>query len=305
MHLVSPPEKLARLNAAPLAVIAVVRNEMFMLPHFLAHYRRLGVEAFLVVDNCSDDGSFAWLHAQPDVALFSADTMFRRAAQGTDWKIGLMANLRLDRWSLIADADELLIPTDPPGPDLPAGLAGPAFDGADAARVAMLDMYPAGPLSAATFDSGAPFAEADHVDRAPLRENALFRGPFGDGRTRTSALRHRLFPGSRPELFVSEKVALVRYRPWMRFSLSMHYATGVRLAEAELVFGHFKYTAEFHAKALRELGRGQYFNGSEEYAKYLSLHGAGDAALHDPAVSVPWRRCDLIRGRALAPGWQA
>ena len=48
---------------APDAILAfvTVRNEMIRLPYFLDHYRGLGVDHFLIVDNGSDDGTAAFL----------------------------------------------------------------------------------------------------------------------------------------------------------------------------------------------------------------------------------------------------
>ena len=43
LDLVSAPDRLAQARDAELAVVAVMRNEMFMLKHFLNHYRALGV----------------------------------------------------------------------------------------------------------------------------------------------------------------------------------------------------------------------------------------------------------------------
>lgn len=293
MELVSSEARLQEVNAAGLAVLSVLRNEMFMLPHFLSHYRRLGVRGFLIVDNLSDDGTAEYLAAQPDVALFRAPAPFSEAAQGTDWKIGLMQNFRLGRWSLVADTDEFLVPGQ--GRDLGDILARLEAEGADAVRVAMLDMYPRGPLAEADFSSGDPFAEAGYADRVALRRESLGRGPFGTGRTRTSALRHRLLPGSRPELFVSEKVPFLRYRPWMKLSVSLHYASNVQLSGRDMLFAHFKYNSEFRDKALREIARGQYWNGAEEYRRYLSLAGEGRGTLFDNAVSVPWTETDMAR----------
>jgi len=51
-----------------LLVVCVVRNEMALVPHFLAHYRLLGVKCFVFVDNCSDDSTREYLFEQPDVA---------------------------------------------------------------------------------------------------------------------------------------------------------------------------------------------------------------------------------------------
>ena len=302
--------RLERARTAPVAVVAVMRNEMFMAPHFLAHYRKLGVEAFLIADNLSDDGTREYLADQPDVALFSVDTDYSRSHYGVAWQQALMANFRVDRWSLIADADELLFWQEERRESLPELLARPEFEDAEAARVFMLDMYPQGPLDQADFASGDPFAEAGYVDRDPFRTDWLGRGPFSNAPTWTSALRHRLIPGSRADLFVAQKIALLRYRPWMRLSAGLHFVADARLAGRELVFAHFKYNADFRRKTRAEVARRQHFNDAEEYRKYLALASEGREVIHDPEVSVPWRDCDFVRqilagGQAEAPDARA
>ena len=297
LELVSPPEKLARLNAAPLAVVACVRNEMFMLPHFLAHYRMLGVQSFLIADNGSDDGTLEYLAEEPDVALFSVDSEYRVSQYGVAWQQAMLANLRLGRWSLVADADELVVTgTDPEtAPSLAQVIAGAEAEGADAFRLYMLDLYPEGPLSKTDFKSGDPFAEAGFCEAEPFLTDCPSRGPWGDAPTWTSALRHRLIPGSRPELFVAQKIALVKYLPWMQLSAGLHYAAGVKLASRELVFAHFKYQAEFRRKAQAEVRRRQHFNNAEEYRRYLALMSEGREVLYEPGLSVRWEDCPSVR----------
>ncbi len=112
----------------------------------------------------------------------------------------------------------------------------------------------------------------------------------------TSALRHRLIPGSRPELFVAQKYALLRYRPWMRLSEGLHYVAEAEVAGQEMVFAHFKYNAHFRAKAEAEVARGQHFNDAEEYRKYLDLMSEGREMIFSPDHSVPWRECEDLRG---------
>ncbi|MCC5988262.1 MAG: glycosyltransferase family 2 protein [Pararhodobacter sp.] len=301
LELVSPHARLARAAAAPVAVVACMRNEAFMLPHFLAHYRALGVEGFLIADNGSDDGTLELLAEAPDVALFSVDTEYSHSHYGVAWQQALLAGFRGGRWSLMADADELLIPApDWQGGGLPGLLEGdPAFADADAARVFMLDMYPKGPLADADFSSGDPFTEAEYVDHEPFLTVSGGMGPFTDAPVFTSALRHRLIAGSRAELFVAQKFALLKYRPWMRLSAGLHFVADIRCARRDLVFAHFKYNAAFRAKAVAEAARQQHFNNAEEYRNYLALVSEGREAVFDPAISVPWRECDFVR-RALA-----
>lgn len=291
LELLTDESDLLRLNQADLAVICTCRNERSRLPAFLGHYRGLGVRCFLFIDNLSDDGTREFLSEQPDCAVFSADTHYNAGRYGTLWQVTAMANLRVGRWSLIADIDELLVYPgwDSATPSLPAHVNGGTFGEADAVRIHMLDMYPRGPLSDAELTSGSPFELAGFTDREPLLETGPYRGPYSNDRTLTSAVRHRLLPGSRPLLYLAQKYALLRYRPWMRFSEGLHYAAELRLAEQELIFCHFKYDAAFAARVHDEVSRGQHFNGAEEYRLYQDALTTNGLCFYDPEISVPWR----------------
>lgn len=294
LELLTDETALRDLNAADLAVICTCRNELDRLPAFLDHYRSLGVECFLFVDNLSDDGTREYLCDQPDCVTFSCDTHYRVGSYGTTWQLTLLANLRVGRWSLIADIDEFLVfpGWDGRRPSLPGYVSGGSLAGADAVRVQMIDMYPQGPLSGADLTAGSPFDLAGYTDSAPLREMGPYRGPFSNDRTLTSAVRHRLLPGSRPLLYLAQKYALIRYKPWMRLSEGLHYAAEVQRAEQDLIFCHFKYDAAFEARVREEVGREQHFNGAEEYRLYLAALAEGGLDFHDPAISVPWRESD-------------
>lgn len=302
LEVISPPEKLARLNTADLAVIACTHNEMTLLPQFLAHYRQMGVKAFLIADNISDDGSLEYLADQPDVALFSVDSEYRDSHYGVVWQQTLLSNFRINRWSLIADIDELLITSlpDRPAPSLADITAKAEAEGADALRVFMLDLYPKGSLAQADMTKDAAFDLAPYCDATPFLTNSPSNGSYGNSHTWTSALRHRLIPNSRAELFVAQKAALLRYRPWMRLSAGLHYIANAELSDRALIFGHFKYHAEFLKKAQAEVYRRQHFNNAEEYRSYLALNYEGREVLFDPAVSVHWSEAESVR-RILAP----
>ncbi|AXI48012.1 hypothetical protein C1J03_19615 [Sulfitobacter sp. SK012] len=297
LEMISPPDRLDLARNASVAVVACVRNEMFMLPHFLAHYRSLGVKSFLIADNCSDDGTLEYLAEQPDVALFTVDTEYSRSYYGVAWQQALISNFRVGKWSLMADADELLVWQHPQRQSLPDLLAEDDFADADAVRIFMLDMYPRGPLAAADFTNGDPFSDCGFTENQPFLTNATSRGPFSNSRTWTSAVRHRLIPGSRPELFVAQKLALLRYQPWMRPTAGLHYVGGTKPADRELLFAHFKYNADFRRKALAEVARGQHFNDAEEYRKYLAVVSEGRDVIYENGISVPWTDSDFVRAR--------
>lgn len=298
LDLISSPGELARVNAAEVAVVACMRNEGFMIERFLDHYRALGVGGFLIADNGSDDGSFAILAEQPDVALFTVDTEYNASQYGVAWQQALIANFRTNRWSLVADADEFLFWTAGLSGSLPDLLREFDAEGATAVRTFMLDMYPRGSLGDADFKMAGPFEQAGYVDREPfLSDGADARGLYSNSSVWTSALRHRLIPGSRADLFVAQKYALLKYQPWMQLSAGLHFVANIELASRELFFAHFKYNAAFRAKAEAEVARQQHFNDAEEYRKYLALVSEGRDVVFDPAISVPWRDCDFVRQR--------
>ena len=297
LELISSEESVQNARQAEVAVVACMRNEMFMLPHFLAHYRKLGVGAFLIADNCSDDGTLEYLAQQPDVALFSVDTDYKSSRYGVAWQQAMMSAFRVGKWSLVADADELLVWQEKQTQTLPDLLQHPDFDVADAARIFMLDMYPQSPLEQADFASGTPFDQAGFSDHIPFLTNTLSRGPYSSQPCWTSALRHRLIPGSRQNLFVAQKLALLRYQPWMRLSAGLHFVGDVDLAPRELLFAHFKYNADFRRKAQAEVVRGQHFNDAEEYRKYLALASEGRSVIYDAQLSLPWAQVPFVKRR--------
>ena len=297
LELVSSEASCARAATAEVALVACMRNEMFMLPVFLDHYRRLGVDSFLIADNGSDDGTLEYLAGQPDVALFSVDTDYNRSHYGVAWQQALLAAFRVGKWSLVADADELLVWQKPQEQSLPDLLRGADFAQAEAARIFMLDMYPHGPLEDATFASGDPFAEAGFADRVPFLTRTPTWGPYTDRPCWTSALRHRLIPGSRPNLFVAQKLALLRYHPGMRLSAGLHFVGDARLSRRELIFAHFKYNADFRRKASAEVARGQHWGDAAEYRKYLALTSEGRSRVWEEGVSVPWFEAPFVAER--------
>jgi len=271
LDLQTPAGQAEALLQQSLPIICVVRNEMLMLPHFLEHYRSLGIDCFLMVDNCSTDGTADYLLQQPDVVLYRAETEYRRACYGVAWQQALLGNHCLGKWVVIADADELLVYPEWRTRLLADYLNDVEATGADALLTLMIDMYPRGSLVDADFSKSPPFKVAPWHDGVPMIEWRLGSGQYSNAASYLSHLRHRLSSDSPPNAFTSQKVAVVRYQPWLRFSAGIHYAANTRIAEKPVKFAHFKYHAGFREKVTEEIGRGQHYNNAEEYRRYLDL----------------------------------
>lgn len=266
-------------------VFAVARNERVLMPHFLAHYRALGVHRFTIADNLSCDGTREFLRAQPDVTLYSVDTPYRRSHYGVAWQQAMLAEHALGRWALVVDIDEFLVWPGCERETLAGRCAALEAAGHDAALALMIDMYPAGPLDTADFERAAPFAEAPCFDQRPVRPWRLGSGSYSNSPSWVSAARHRLLPGSPPNHYTAQKVMLVRYQPFVRWSEGLHYAAGVRRAPEPMFLAHFKYHRGFRAKVEEEVARRQHYNDAQEYRKYRALWAEARGIMYDPAVS--------------------
>lgn len=290
LELLSDPEGVARLVDAPVIVVAVARNEKILMPHFLAHYRSLGVRHFVLVDNLSDDGTREYLRAQSDVVLYSADTDYSHSHYGVAWQQAVLGAHALGRWVVLADIDEMLVYEDCERRPITEWLTELDAQGHDAALTLMVDMYPEGDLCEADFTAGSNLFEmAPCFDAQPLLRWQLGSGHYSNGDVFVSALRHRLIPDSAPNLYTSQKVAVFRYAPWVRLSQGLHYATNLNLAPQPAVFAHFKYHAGFQQKVLHEIARKQHFNGAEEYRKYLALLAESRGSLWQQETSARYQ----------------
>lgn len=133
-------------------VLTVVRDEAEMLPHFLRHYRALGVKHFVFVDNGSTDSTPALLLDQPDCDLFQNAGNFRAAIAGMAWKNLLLQEFAAANWYLSVDADEFAVYDGWPGTTLDEFATRLSRAGRSAATAVMVDMYGEGPMAAARLE---------------------------------------------------------------------------------------------------------------------------------------------------------
>ena len=201
------------LESSGFTLLALLRNEMYFLPAFLAHYRALGVERFVFLDDRSDDGSREYLLGQRDTVVVESDRRYGDRVQLPPalvgrkkdpranflWRSLLHDRFAADRWAVQVDLDEFV--QLPPGmtfPDLVSRIDGSARS----VWGVMLDVYP---KDAATL--------ARHAETARLDTAASW---YFDGerhlRLRGSRPPRIVYPGARARLYVRYGV-MERYDP--------------------------------------------------------------------------------------------
>jgi hypothetical protein len=287
------------------ALVAVVRDEAARLPGFLAHYRRLGVTRFAMIDNGSRDATRALLAAEPDVALYAADRPFP-GKQG--WVNALIARMGYGRWYLHVDADERLVWDGAPAGGRPGrGLAElvrfAEASGLRRLRAMLVDLYPPGPLLAPEAREAPGTPEAPE---APVARDLLFdAGGYAETLclervSRKGGPRRRAF-GFDPEL---TKYPLFHIRAGEVVASPHHlhpYRENYR-SDCLLALLHDKFGPGWRARAERAAAEGNYWQASLEYRATLA------ALARDPglALACPGSRryrtpADLVAAGLVAP----
>ncbi len=283
---------------------------MQRLAFFLSHYRRLGVKHFLIVDNDSDDGSAELLADQPDVSLWQTGHSYRDARFGLDWATWLQMKYAHDHWSLLVDADEILIYAHHETRSL-TDLTN-WLDGRQqmAFGALMLDMYPKGPVGDQVYIPGHnPIDVLNWFDPAPYR--AVRQEPMGNLWVQGGA-RERFFFSEQPHRSPTlNKLPLVRWNRRYCYVNSSHSILPPSLngmydgpggTAPSGVLLHNKFLPEVVSKSSIEKDRQQHFVKPRDYEGYYDRINANPDLWHEGAMKlVDWQQleaCGLMNSGA-------
>lgn len=279
-------------------VACVVKDERARLPWYLHHYRSLGCDEFLFIDNGSLDGTVEYLREQPDVTLYHAPPeMFAASRFGTVWINELGPRHAMKRWLLLTDADELLVWPGCEQEGISGLIARAERMGLNRVFTPLIDVYPEQPCDElAPYESGRPFSDwcqwMDPVRHAKAYWNEqrlfLFSGP----RARFKQA------GKNPPIMTKQKLYFVEHDGYQNFN--SHFDSYGRPSPLIAPFLHYKFLSDFGARVDKAIAEGQHWRNAEEYRDYA------EAALSSRSFmledSVPVSKGDDLRGYITALG---
>ncbi|HUZ13908.1 MAG TPA: glycosyltransferase family 2 protein [Caulobacteraceae bacterium] len=290
-------------------VFCVQRDEHYFLPHFFAHYRRLGVDGFLVYDDSSDAQALAFLMRQPDCAVLRSQRQFGeivgREPSGEPLRLGTAVKMRMPeellagRWVLTVDADEFLVL--PSGvADLPQLIERLERAGQPYLTAPMVDFY-GETLGHRRYGRDLdPFAGNPFFDAGPYYR---WNDTIAPDRTLGGGVRLRLLAmlaKARPDLVagIYGDHPIAPAKSW-KAPLLKHGCGVVRHNDHELsvaprphftaALAHFKFYPDLDDKIEQALARRQYYNGSMEYA---FLKAATETLGRESLIAAQTRRYD-------------
>jgi hypothetical protein len=268
------------------AVFSIVKDENYFLPFFFDHYRKLGVELFLIYDDRSGPETVNYLMEQADCAVLRSDgafgDRFGEDEFGTPRRLPQILKERVPdtflpgHWVLTADADEFLV--------LPSGCANlPEFIGSLErigqlyATAPMIDFY------GETLDHRSyprnldPFAGNPYFEVGPYYYWTGSIWPFRlGGGIRLRLLRMLceqhvdrvagIFGGPLPSLGKTWKVPLLKHGCGIARRGDHEISVAPRASDLSTALAHFKFYPDLDAKIDGALRERQYFAGSVEYS---------------------------------------
>lgn len=282
-------DRLDRLRTRDILLVTCLRNERKRMPAFAEHYRKIGVDHFLVIDNDSDDGFMDWAANQPDVSVWHTSASYKASNFGMLWCNDLLRRHGTGRWCVVVDPDEFLVYPNMATRDLHGLTQFLEDDDRPCMHTLTIDAYGDRPLPETVLREGddpfeiCPFFDGDgYVQSASWGHSTWIRG---GPRLR---VHFRDEPENAPAL---NKIPLVFWRTHYHYRMSIHDAWPWLLNKAHRkgeisttgALFHFKFVASLQDKATEEAVRGEHYAGGREYARYRD-HGA--AEFHEPGISV-------------------
>ena len=297
--------KTASVRPRGVVVFSVMRDEDYFLPFFFDHYRKLGVDGFLIYDDRSGERTLEFLSAQPDCSIVRSDHAFGDsfAPAGALFdrrlphvlKESVPESLLRDRWVLTVDADEFLVlPSE--FQDLPQLIAALERREQPYLTAPMVDFY-GETLAARNYPRNlSPFEANPYFDCGPYyfwlgeQTPTVFAG----------GVRHKLLRRlyqRRPDLVAQIYNRSGRAAQYLWKSPLLKHGAGVtRVGDHSLsvcpapglegALAHFKFYPDLDAKIAMALHERQYVSGSVQYAiLQAAIDVMGDESL------VTWETC--------------
>lgn len=263
-------------------VLCHVRDEAELLPHFLKHYREIGVKRFAFVDNGSVDQTLPFLLDQSDCDVFQFSGGMRETGFGTVWKNLLLLTYLPAKWYFNADVDEHAVYDGWPHIGLDEFAGRMSARGRSAVTALMVDMYSQGPIATAQAGPAGsllgtcPFFDGDGY-QIGIPENWRAEN-FPRIRAHGGPLA-RVF-GSKGGGGMSAKTPLI-----LEPNIYIHdphtvLPVGLNFTAMEIALLHFRFSAALAPKIARVLEHRSYDQGSIDEYQIL-----GDRLKQDPGFS--------------------
>lgn len=262
-------------------LFTLVKNEEYFIPHFLDHYRALGVSNFVIYDDKSTDSSRQILEQQNDCTIITSDFSFGQKLIVGDYLVPFNDILKNsihelfypDKWGIYVDCDEFLVLPENEV-DLHSLINNLEKNNQYHSFGPMVDFYPK-TLEARNYNSSfSPFEGCPYFDKGPVfswdRKNSRASTISGI-RLRLKQMLMAEFPEELSKINngvvfngSSVKTPLIKHGMGI-LRKGAHYTNIEPSLKHQVALAHFKFYPSLDSKLKEALFRKQYYGGSVEY----------------------------------------
>jgi hypothetical protein len=276
----------ARSSKTGVALFSLVKNEIYFMPFFFAHYRKLGIETFLIYDDGSTDGTLEYLKSQADCTVVNSKYSYGQvigiSEKGIPKRFCSLVKETLplhffpNQWVITVDADEFMIL--PPGyNNIVDYINELEFNAIHQVSAPMVDFYPERLALRNHGQNISPFEASPFFDLGPIYNWELGRGEpsrlWKGIRARLIEEMNKNYPNVLPEIAGKKftkhwaklwKIPIIKNGSGI-FRKGDHETNEPINTSKEVVLAHFKFYPGLDLKISNALSSGQYYNASEEY----------------------------------------
>ena len=263
------------IRKGDILLFCTLRNEAFRIPHFLEHYRAMGVRHFIFVDNGSDDEFQQTVRDDADISVWYTEASYKQSGFGMLWLNHLLRKYGCNHWCVVCDPDEFLVFPYSDQRNLYELTDFVACERRKSFFCLLLDMYSDLPVEETHYDADKLPAEVcpyfDSVGYVQTVNRRVLNIWVQGGVRRRVIFKNN--PASAPAL---NKTPLVKWK-WNYSYISSTHALVPRHLNVPHHFNylmptgcllHFKFFSVLQEKAAEEQVRNEHFMNSLEYVHY-------------------------------------
>ena len=242
--------------------ICVAKNDLIKIKEFIKYHRSIGVDKFIILDNDSSDGSVEWLKSQDDVVLMQTKTPYTTNRR-EGWINRIMAYYGDLRWYIVVDSDELLTYNECEKRDIHELISYFEKNHITRVRGMMIDMY----AKSDYYESGNAIdylKECVYFDKSTYYyENLYFMDSIRGG-PRDRIFHQAPMLTKYPLFYLTEEEVECKSHFFFPFAKNIE-------TKCNLIIRHYKFQPGEIEKIRKIAHDGNYYNGSEQYKKYLQI----------------------------------
>lgn len=265
-------------------LLVVFQNASNFIKNFINHYRGIGVNKIVFIDNDSDDNSIDIIHNNSrdiDVDIWQVDDRFD-AIKAMGWKQRMIVHYGLNRWYINIDIDELLVFGKYKNTNIAEMIKFAQSHDLVTIGSVMIDLYP-----------NLPFDKLGRITSDQILNKYCYYDKTSYTKVKNQKYLYRIFGGPRQRLFgVSpslQKFPLI-FAQQGTLGINPHfwYPYYINLkSDFYSVLLHYKFLPGDLKKYKKYAKSGVHYNNSKEYRAYIqSINKNPKINFYDNNISV-------------------